>query len=80
MTETLWTKYMGKSPNLETIYKDDYIPTVKELLEKGKPITESLFEALTSIGCQLPFGVIAPIGWVSKARDEISRDDRENKL
>jgi len=77
MTETLWTKYAGKPVSLETIYKDDYIPTVKELLKKGKSITDSLMEALTSIGCQLPFGVMAPIGWVSKARDEISRGDRE---
>lgn len=86
MTETLWTKYMGKSPSMETIYRDDYIPLVKKFLGDGKPIEESLFEALTAIGCQLPFGIIAPLGWVSKARaaifsgfmsSEIFRDDRE---
>lgn len=77
MAKALWIKYAGKSPSMETIYRDDYVPVVKEFMEKGKPITESLIEAIPFIGCQLPFGVTVPLGWASEARDEISRDDRE---
>ncbi len=68
---TLWDKYMGKSPTMETIYKDDYLPLVKKHIEEGKTVKESCFEALTSMNCQLPSWAYAPLQWVSDARKEI---------
>ena len=80
MAKALWIKYAGKSPSMETIYRDDYIPVVKEFMEKGKPFKKSIIEAIPFIVCQLPFVVTVPLGWASEAREEISRSDRENKL
>ena len=71
MTKSLWDKYKGKKPTLEEIYRDDFLPLVKKGIAETGNKDESIFKAIDSMNCQLPFSDVVPLSWISKARAEI---------
>jgi len=71
---TLWVKYMGQEISMDTIYKDDFLPLVKENRDNGLPVDDSVFSAILSISCQMPHHMTVPLSWISRATREFQEE------
>ena len=71
---TLLDKYKGQEVDWDTIFKDDFMPMIKEKLTQNENQREVIFEAFMSLGLQVPFSETLPFDFIEKARGELIKD------